>query len=264
MRKKIVILYSGGLDSFIMKRLSEVENKDDDVVCVYYAHGAESEKEEVSLLPLNVIRMNVDWLGKNGIGCVAKKSEPLKGSIYIPGRNLVFVTLAACQFLPDEIWLGSLVDEVNIDATDKNAFFRDVVSGLTTYTLSPFKEEQVRVVFPLADRGWTKVDAVRWALNHGVSIYDISKKSSSCWHSHNGVPCGECWQCLKRFVTFREATGSYLDFEEYAVHPLKSKKVAEMIADLLQKKNPNTDDLNMQNLVTKNITPVEISEMPTV
>ena len=46
-KKKIVILYSGGLDSFIMKKLAEAKYPDLDLTLVHFDIGqAYSEKED--------------------------------------------------------------------------------------------------------------------------------------------------------------------------------------------------------------------------
>src|SRR5690625_80518 len=137
---KIVILYSGGLDSYIMKRYAELKYPNAELKFIYYKHGAESEEKEISLLPEYVEIRSIDWLGDK-IRPKAKKEDPFAGAIYIPGRNLVFSVLAACQELPDEIWLGVLADENNEGATDKNSKFAGATSNLLSYVLSPFLDD---------------------------------------------------------------------------------------------------------------------------
>lgn len=249
MTKKIVILYSGGLDSFLMKKVAEKEYPDAEVKCVYYAHGAESERREISLLPDFVKVLNIDWLGKHGISSVSKVGEEHKGNIYIPGRNMVFATLAACQFVPDEVWLGALYDEMNDKGTDKNDVFKDKASDTLSYVLSPF-QHSVKVSFPLGDRGWTKVDALRWVLkNTTTTMEEVVGNTSSCWHN-DGHQCGECWQCVKRFISFRAATdNSSKCWEEYKVHPLSSSKSREMILNSLGSVPANLDEENMKVLL---------------
>lgn len=210
---KIVILYSGGLDSYLMLKWAEHHYPDAEVKCLYYKHGAESEAHEISLLPDYVEVRTVDWLGDK-IKPLPKKSDPFAGAIYIPGRNLVFATLAACQEVPDEIWLGVLADENNEQATDKNDHFRQLAMASINYALSPFTDG-VTIKFPFAEAGFTKLDTVRWALENGVPREEI-ERTVSCWHAHDGLHCGRCKQCVKRFLVF-DAVGLHTN---YVVEPM--------------------------------------------
>ena len=195
---KIVLLYSGGLDSRIMAHYAKVKYPDAEVKCVYYAHGGPAEQKEIEVLPSFVEVRRVDWLGGDKKP-VAKLSDPTAGAIYIPGRNMVFVTLAACQELPDEIWLGALADEQHVNATDKNNEFCDQASDVLSYVLSPFVG-YVHVLAPLARERWTKYGSLKWALENGLSAEEVLD-TVSCY-SGNRVPCGNCRPCFKRALSF--------------------------------------------------------------
>lgn len=220
----ILILYSAGLDSVIMRHYAKIKYPNANVSCVYYAHGAESEEAEIAALPDFVDVKYVDWLDENN-GAVAKKGDTVHGKIYIPGRNMVLFTLAACQYLPDEIWMGTLFDEDHPHATDKNVKFREDVSSLASYVLSPFLENDVKLRYPFVEEGWYKKDIVEWALSTGINKQDILD-STSCWHN-DGTPCGECNHCFKRRLMLH-----YNDIEDtnYKVDPMKSPK-AEVYID---------------------------------
>lgn len=196
---KIVLLYSGGLDSLIMRHYAKIVYPDSEVVCLYYKHGAASEEKELSTLPDYVQVRTVDWLNEK---CkpVAKDEDPFAGAIYIPGRNLIFSALAACQELANEVWMGTVWDEDNPKGTDKNEHFRSETSHLLSYVLSPFINS-VKVRFPFVELGWTKVDSVRWALANGLTKEEILN-SVSCWEHTDGKPCGQCKQCVKRNLVF--------------------------------------------------------------
>ena len=213
--KKICILYSGGLDSFTMYHLAKKDNPDCEVEIVYYRHGCESEEAEIALLPTEAKIMTVDWLGQYGITPVPKPGQENAGSFYIPGRNLVFATLAACQFMPDEIWLGPTIVETHPDAVDKNEVFRAKANDVLSYVLSPFKPNGVAVKYPLVERGWDKDDEIRWLHQEaGVSLKEIANLTSSCWHNTTGTQCGNCWMCLRRFFYFQKAVGECPDVHE--------------------------------------------------
>lgn len=242
---KIVILYSGGLDSFLMKFYAESKYPDAEVKCIYYKHGAESEKTEIEYLPEYVEVRRLDWLGDQ-IRPVAKKSDPFAGNIYIPGRNAVFTVLAAAQELPDQIWLGALWDEDNEQGTDKNERFRHSVSNLMQYVLSPFIDK-VELRFPFVEEQWTKRKAVTWAIESGVDI-DMMLNTNSCWHNDDGVPCGKCKQCLKRYLVMKSVGIE----ETYKVNPLEDPEQRERINQYIDKwrnGSPNADEAEMADMI---------------
>jgi 7-cyano-7-deazaguanine synthase in queuosine biosynthesis len=245
---KIVILYSGGLDSFILKKYAEFYYPFAEIKCIYYKHGADSEEEEIKQLPSFVEVRTIDWLNKE-IRPVAKKDDPFAGSIYIPGRNLVFTILAASQELPDKIWMGTVIDEDNIHATDKNEHFRDSTSQLLQYVLSPFKDS-IEIDFPFVRNNLTKEGCVRWALSYNVTTTEELKKTVSCWHHKGNKPCGRCKQCFKRWFVFFLNGFS----EEYDKDPVFSEYGKEMIAQYFKKvyhdKNANADEINVVRMIS--------------
>jgi 7-cyano-7-deazaguanine synthase in queuosine biosynthesis len=244
--EKIVILYSGGLDSLIMLQYAKVKYPEAEIKCLYYAHGADSEIQEMKTLPGYVEVRTVDWLGGK-IKPVAKKEDPFAGAIYIPGRNLIFSALAACQELPDEIWMGTLVDEDNPKGTDKNEKFRNDTSDLLSYVLSPFLDK-VAVRFPFVDEKWTKKESVAWALENGLTADEITS-TVSCWH-HHGLPCGQCKQCFKRQLVFK-----LNDLQEkYKVDPISSEYGLKLVDGYMhavhEEKSDNPDERNVVNMLT--------------
>lgn len=244
MKHKIGILYSGGLDSFLMHRFAKINYPDHEIVCVYYQHGAESEEKELANLPEFVKVRKIDWLSES---CkpVAKKDDPYAGAIYIPGRNLVFATLIASQELVDEVWMGTVVDEDNFKATDKNEHFRHKTSKLLTYVLSPFKEK-VTVKFPFVEMAWTKEHAVRWALQNHACTKEELIETVSCWH-WDGKPCGKCKQCLKRALVF--ALNGF--HEEYLSDPLENEFGQTLMQEYLDADpdTANADEINMKIMI---------------
>ena len=239
---KITILYSGGLDSRILYHYAITKYSDAEVSCIYYRHGAESEAAELALLPDFVQIRTVEWLSDE-IRPLAKTSDPFATAIYIPGRNLVFACLAASQELSDEIWMGTMYDEDNEQATDKNEFFRSKTSELLTYVLSPFKEKVI-LRFPFVEEEFTKLDAIEWALENGLSKDDI-KRTTSCWHNIEGIPCGICKQCLKRFLIF-EILGIR---EEYKIRPSESPEQQERLRQYVKKYRDGTCNIDERTVV---------------
>jgi len=240
---QILILYSGGLDSFILYHMAIKIYGENNVKCVFFKHGQNSEQAEINALPDFVEIRELDWLDEN-IKAVSKISDPFAGHIYIPGRNLVFCVTAASQYLPDEIWMGTVVDEDNQSATDKNDTFRIMTENILNYVLGPFHSDGILIRFPFVEENMTKVDAVEWALEHNVSKEEIIG-TTSCWHNKDGIPCGECKQCIKRFLVFALNNIE----EEYHISPLHSKVSLNLMLEYLQSPPSNDDEQNMQNMI---------------
>lgn len=220
---KIAILFSGGLDSLIMKRWAEVKYPNAEVVCVFYDIGQEYLEKELAALPDYVIQRKLDWLGGSS---GESKEGSSSGNIYIPGRNLVLATNVACAFLPDQIWMGALLGETHDTATDKNWTFLSMASETLSYVLSPFKPSGVTVHFPLAEGGLNKLTATQWALENGVSKEAIVN-SSSCLSGEAGK-CGHCVVCFRRWGIFKQL-GLH---EDYNVHPLSVEANQKIIEEM--------------------------------
>lgn len=223
---KIAVLYSGGLDSYIMYHMAKKTHPNDEIICIYYDHGQPVAKREIENLPDFVKIKKVQWLDENN-GPIAQPGRR-EGAIMIPGRNLVFGVLLACQELPDEIWMGTLHGETHEKGTDKNYIFLKYLNETINYVLGPFKYfSPIQVKFPLADSKLNKLEEVRWALNNGISKEDLIK-TRSC---HNGDTdrCGACIQCIKRWAVFGECGFT----EDYDIHPLDSDFGRVFVYDLI-------------------------------
>ena len=239
---KIVILYSSGLDSYLLYQYAKIYYPEAEVKCLYYKHGAEAEEIEILKLPKYVDVRTIDWLSDE-IKPLAKKDDPFAGAIYIPGRNLIFSSLAACQEIPDEIWMGTVWDEDNEKGTDKNEKFRNDTSRLLSYVLSPFLSD-VKIRFPFVEEGWTKLDCLIWALNNNIQPNDITN-TVSCWIQRGDVPCGTCKQCFKRALNFLS-----VDLKEnYFVDPIYSDSGKKYIEMYLSSNSTNRDEMNVKKII---------------
>jgi 7-cyano-7-deazaguanine synthase in queuosine biosynthesis len=223
---KISVLYSGGLDSFIMYHMAKLQHPNDEVVAIYYDHGQPVAEKEIANLPDFVEVRKVDWLSQEKTP-IAQPGRR-EGAIMIPGRNLVFGTLIACQELPDEIWMGALKGETHEKGTDKNYTFLEHLNTTINYVLGPFKHHSpIKARFPLADAGLDKLGEVVWALDNGLTQEDLLS-TRSC-HDGDSDACGQCIQCIKRWAVFGEC-----GFEEqYDVHPLESEFGKQFVYDML-------------------------------
>ncbi len=206
--KKIVILYSGGIDSVAMYELAKIQGYEK-VKCVYIDYGSPVCKSEIKHLPDFVEVKRIDWFNDSYDKLLTKKGEENKGAIYIAGRNLMFTTYIACTELPNEIWLGSLIEECHDDATDKNFKFQELANKTIQYTLSPFQTD-IQLVYPLVQKKWNKQDVINFLIDVAPTKL---QNSISCYHPIDGISCGTCHQCFRtRLYTID--TGINIQFKQ--------------------------------------------------
>ena len=144
--------------------------------------------------------------------------------------------------------MGTLFDEVKPCSTDKNEHFRQHTSDLLSYVLSPFIGG-VKVRFPFVEEKWSKVHSIAWALAHGVTPEEL-KASVSCWF-HDGLPCGICMQCFRRYINFKL---NGLE-EQYRHHPLYHKRGKELLRLFLTQTPKNSDEENTVRII-REVTPL--------
>ena len=226
--KKIVILYSGGLDSFIMKKLAE--SKGYETTLVHFDIGQGYSKKEMDAIHnsgYDVEIRKVDWLRPNQE--LSGKQENNSGNIFIPGRNLVLSTLAASIYLPDEVWMGGLKGEDHAKATDKNKTFIDKTNDTWSYVYSPFNPVP-KLVFSLVEQNWGKFQAVQWLYENGHATKEEILSTSSCLSDSESKNCGHCVVCCRRKYIFKQ-----LGFEEeYEQNPLTGEDNLKMIIEMLK------------------------------
>jgi len=219
---KITILYSGGIDSLGLLTYAR-HSLQQKPRCLFFDIGQPYLDKEVQALSPEVERRRVDWLrGEEG----SSKGSP-SGDIYIPGRNLVLLSLAASITLPDEIWLGALAGETHARASDKNFEFLQKAQDVMRYALRDFCPG-VTVRFPFAELGWNKLQVVRYMLDAGVLPERITS-TSSCLSGGTGK-CGRCVVCLRRWGIFTQLGLS----EDYECDPPTSAENYAIIVEMLR------------------------------
>jgi len=223
----LVILYSGGLDSLLMARLAK-QMRFKSIRAVYFDIGHGYSEHEKARLPPDVEVRKIDWL--KGETSFEAKEGSKSGGIIIPGRNMVFATLAAAMFTPHQIWLGAMVGEDHAQSTDKNNEFRTKANALHRYVLEPFAKDDYsigRVVFPFVEMGMNKLDAVRTALRLGWVTAEEVEATRSCL-SETSVPCGACVACIRRWGIFRQVGLK----EQYLTEVTETKMFKDMVEEM--------------------------------
>lgn len=191
MKKKnqVVLLVSGGMDSFIAYHYLQKDNYDITPLFIDYK-GRYTDKEFIvvnKLFPNVTLDQSIN-LGNSEIGDKA----------FIKNRNAYFALIASKY--GKFICMAGLKDD-NVGDKSPEAFIR--MGSL----LSEMNGEEYNVFSPFWQM--TKEDILVWYLKHNLSLnredrlkgFDDLVKTTSCYHSTE-LFCGECPSCFRKYCVF--------------------------------------------------------------
>ncbi len=208
--KKIVVLFSGGLDSSTM--LAQAVKKREEgaeIEAVSFLYGQKHKKELESAQKLSnhykVEHKLVQLPQLEGSSLtsdeIVNKAEDELPSTFVPGRNILFLTLGAAQgFMrsnreqPLEIWIGATAADQEGYPDCRVAFMQKMEDALVEGLDRPL----LKVKSPLVKM--SKKEIVLEAAKLAVPL-------ELTWTCYEGgeKPCGECDSCFFREEGFREA-----------------------------------------------------------
>ena len=175
-----VLLYSGGMDSWLIDKLWKPDFK------LFVDIGTDSNKLEMKMLPSDVL------IEKVNLACHEIASQ----NYYLPLRNLFLVTFAA--YYGNVICLGATDSSTHYDKSTK---FTEDTGKLLTYLLSEKLDNwNVRVVTPYYQE--SKYNLLVMYLNQGGSIDKAFNETTSCYAPVNDEECWNCSSCFKKFIAF--------------------------------------------------------------
>ena len=182
-----IMLFSGGLDSFIIWRLLDCPP------AIYFKIGHRAEKEELKRIEM----IQKDFGGKFILEDRLRLTDIEKENGYIPLRNLFFILLAS--YYADEIIIAQIAEW----APDKNKkFYRKVeelVNGLYGWRFQDLERRKIRILVPF--RRWTKTKLVKYYCKRFLKD-DLIKYTYSCYLGEE-KHCGKCNGCITRYLAFR-------------------------------------------------------------
>lgn len=180
---KKVLLYSGGLDSFILRYTYSFDE------IVYFDVGTEDSKREMQGFDNQVTVVQFPL-----------KQFELPNKI-IPFRNYLFTMLAAN--FGNIITIGSTLGDTT---RDKDRVFQSLCDAMLNYfgavdEKMPYKASRFQVIMPFKDMTKTEI-LHKWLLKYADEADVLLKNSRSCYKG--GVEeCGECRACLRKYVAFK-------------------------------------------------------------
>ena len=176
-----VLLYSGGMDSWIIDKLYKPDVK------LFIDVKTESSIEERKRLPKDVIIKDFDL----------SEYEEDGETHLLPLRNLILVELAS--YYGDEICLGAIGGSVHYDNNER---FRSDAESLLNYLYSENNTKKIKVVLPYMNT--SKEELVKMYKEQGGDLKEAYEKSFSCYEPINGEECGKCVSCKQKIEAFKK------------------------------------------------------------
>lgn len=178
---KKVLLYSGGMDSWLIDKIWKPDVK------IYVDMGTRYAKEEIRRLPSDVIIERLDL------------SKWERDDKIIPLRNMYLIGIATNY--GNEICLGATAGD---RVLDKSPVFGDLYESLLNYLYQKQHwTEQRKIRINLDFKKYTKTELLRMYIEQGGDIFDAYNSSFSCYTpSDNGKECWNCKPCFRKFIAF--------------------------------------------------------------
>lgn len=186
---KKVLLYSGGMDSWLISKIWKPDVK------LYVDINGRYNKQEMSHLPDDVIVEHLDL------------SKFERDDKIIPLRNLYLVMLATNY--GDKICLGATAGD---RVLDKSYEFAEKTTDLLRFLYSPqwWNPEQREIEICLDFKDKTKTEILQMYLDQGGDLETAWRESFSCYEpDEQGNVCMKCKPCFRKFISFAEL--GYID-----------------------------------------------------
>lgn len=185
---KKVLLYSGGMDSWLISNIWKP-----DIKLYVNMHTRYSEQEIKKIKENNEDVTIIDFpLGQ------WEREDAI-----IPLRNL-YLVMVACNITYDEdveICLGATAGD---RVLDKSSEFVTKTNDLLNYLYKPQhwipKGKQVKINIDFKSK--TKTELIKMFVENGGNIDEAFHKSFSCYNPINGCECWKCKPCFRKFVSF--------------------------------------------------------------
>lgn len=213
---RAVVLASGGLDSTVAAAIAQSEGFELYLLTIAYQqrHAVEVERAAQVATALGaqhlVIDVNLRSFGGSALtGDVAvpkNRNERERGEgipvTYVPGRNLIFLSLAAAHaevLGARTIYFGANVVDYSGYPDCRPEFIRAFEAAVHAGTKAGVEGKRVEVRTPLLTL--TKAEIIQ----RGVSLNVPFHLTHSCYDPVGTLACGQCDSCLIRKQGFAKA-----------------------------------------------------------
>lgn len=221
---KKVLLYSGGLDSWLIRHIWKPD------ICIYVDMETEYSELEKLRLPPDVTIVKLPLV-----------QYSLPNSI-IPLRN-VYLYLQACnitEFENVEICLGALNgDRIN----DKSKRFIKLLNKLLKFLYLPQQSQpgrKVRAVMPF--KNYSKRELLEIYIREGGKLETAFYESFSCYHPENFAPCLNCKACFRKCIPFIVAGMEFSESQRKKIKDYMERVVLKNMDDYTKNKGKEGKD----------------------
>lgn len=211
---KKVLLYSGGVDSWLIDKLWKPDVK------LYVDIGTNTSKGEIERLPKDVVVAKL-----RDLHLLERKED-----FILPLRNLYLIAMATNY--GDEICLGANATDATLDKTDE---FAEKMTDLLTYMYQPQKwtpGRKIDVVVPF--RKYTKGQLLKEYINQGGDIRKAYEETWTCFTPNGDTECHSCRACFLKFMAFVENDFKFTQMEldsyrEYLIQKVNDKNYKDRL-----------------------------------
>lgn len=200
---KKVLLYSGGMDSYL---ISKVWNPD---VKLYINIHGDYSSDEIKKLPKDVKVVDFPLLGNFEL--------PNK---FVPLRNMYFLMIASN--FGDEICLGAMAgDWGNNDKTPK---FLDDSEALLQYL---WADKKVKKSIKISKEfiHLSKSELLKKYIESGKDVNKIREETFSCYTPVGGKECFNCYPCFRKFALLYANGCNYTKEERHKMWEYVKKNI---------------------------------------
>ena len=188
----VVTLVSGGIDSLVMCKL--LENDGQEIMPIFIDYGQLAHKKEwgsckkvfhMSDLPVPE-KIDLSGYGKSIRSGITDNSMDICTDAFLPGRNLIFLVVAASYAFQKEIKnvaIGLLSEKTHLFSDQTEEFLVNA-----NFAINSALGDYITILTPLINFG--KNDVIELAKRLNLPI----EHTYSC-HSGNNSYCGKCIAC---------------------------------------------------------------------
>ncbi len=214
MRKKAVILLSGGLDSAVT--LYHASRRGYTCYCLAFDYGQRHSVEMAYARKIArsagagfmAVKLRLPWKGSSlvdrsiavPVGRSMRQIKKAIPSTYVPARNTIFLSMAASYaeaIGAEAIFIGAHVDDSS-GYPDCRADYLEAFDKVVRLGTKRGLEKRLRLQFPLVGKNKSRI--IRLGASLGVPL----RFTWSCYKGGR-TPCGRCDSCILRAKGFREA-----------------------------------------------------------
>ena len=216
-KTRAVVLASGGLDSTVTAAIAQSEGYELFFLTIAYGqrHAVEVERARQVAAAMGVSRHVVLSLDLRAIGGSALTSEidiPKDRDIqarshgipvtYVPGRNLIFLSLAAAHAEvvgASQIYFGANVLDYSGYPDCRPEFIQAFETAVNKGTKAGIEGKWLRVLAPLLTMTKTEI------IQKGLQLHAPLHLTHSCYDPVGTLACGRCDSCVIRREGFAKA-----------------------------------------------------------